>query len=398
MCYFLRFYIIAMPEQSIHKETVGARESADARTFHATGTAALAGYNAELAGTPGYLPEAFVAARETDGTWVTIAEGEDAFVTCSDDRRATKESAAALLEMAPEGMRDPREATTSTFGGLSGAAKAVLVTGVALYGEKFIRMAGGFHGVMDTLILLGDGSFTEHTAEAAENSPAQFNPEADAPIACAYNLLIGLTAVLLSKERGTSGAGPAADSPIQAVGRRDQHVIFGNDDGVDALMDANAIVARHMASLAPNSTAENFSIDRKAYARMQTPAPGRPDKPAVPVVILAGQHKPAAETGVISNFVINQCGRPGEIYRLDIARTTKEIMKALGGYGLRAELLMRALQLDSTPVRAALYSHDPSHGDSHGPLDPHGLPMAWRGDPWAAIRELDARYGDSLDD
>lgn len=366
--------------------------SADPTVVHGAGVAAVAGYAPETKLAPGYLSHEFVAAHETKGTWVEIGEGEDAFVTCSDDRPVTEQSAAELLRVGPENMRDPREVTISVFGGLSGATKAVLVAGVALYGEGFIQTVGGFHGVMDQLVRRGDGSFTEHTAEGAEGNPAQFEPYADTPVGCAYNQLLGTTAVLLGKRYPVTTE-PEPDSLIQAVGRQNQIDMFGSDRRVDALMAANHILTRHLASLTPDGTPEGFSVDRRAYAKLHaTPRPTNPDAPAVPIVVLAGHHKPAAETGVISNFAINQGGRPGEIYRLDIARTTQEVMKALPEYGLPAEMLMRAMQLDSAPVRAALYSHDPSHGGGHGPLDPNGLPMAWRGDPWAAIHELDAQY------
>lgn len=351
------------------------------------GSAALQGSRTpETAPAPGYLSPEFVAHHESAGTWVEITEGEDAFVACSDDRPATAESAAALLHAAPEGMRDPREVTTSVFGGLSGAAKAALVAGVAQYGPSFIARVGGLQGMMHLLVRQGDGSFTAHTAEGAEGNPEHFNPEAEAPIGCAYNMLLGTTAVLLGREYASTG-----ESLIQTVARRDQIAVFGSDTDVDLLMLANHTVATHLSAMTQTGDATAFSIGRDTYVDLQQPIADRPDRPAVPIAVLAGQHLPAAETGVISNFSLTQGGRPGEIYRLDIARATEEIMKALPGYNLSPALLMRTLQLDSAPVRAALFAQDTSH-NGQGPLDPNGLPMGWRGDPWAAINELHLKY------
>lgn len=334
--------------------------------------------------------------------WSEVAPGQDAFVDCSDDRPITAESIALIMAHARENMMNPLEGTASIFGGLSGAVMAVLQVGVATYGPRFIKAVGGFHGVAHELIEGGDGSFTWHTAESAEGNAAAFNPTSEADIACAYNIFIGTVAEVLAKK--PAGLGLAvADNHMQAVARRNQRRIFGDnqrtDFVVDALFEATYYVAEHYAELAreatgnPEATAQDFRIDRKMYADFHQRPDGKKFT-SVPIEVLLGKHRPAAQTGVVTHFGRNIVGKAGQFYRLGAGRVGEEIMKTEGIRDLRlpAELLLRAIQLNSVPPRAVLYSHDPSHGGHDGPLDPNGLRMAWIGDPWATIKELDKTY------
>lgn len=325
--------------------------------------------------------------------WKTVPRGKDAFVDCSDDRVLTPESIAQLMTYAREGMMSPLEGTASIFGGLSGAVVAVLQAGTATYGPNFINAVGGFYGVARQLIDQGDGSFAQHTAEGAEGNPAAFDPNSEEAIACAYNEAIGIVASVLSKRPGAG----EEDSHIQAVAKRDQTVIFGrNDLAVEALFEATYYVAEHFAELAQlqtgmrGATAEDFKVGRQVYIDLQREkAPT--SEVSVPIEVLAGKHLPCSKTGVISNFNINQVGRAGKFYRLGVGRVADEIMRATRDMNIPAELLVRAIQMDSVPPRAVLYAHDAENG-GHGPLDPEGLPMGSIGKPWETIRILDARW------
>jgi hypothetical protein len=349
---------------------------------------------ARYASDPDILPPSFVEQHRSD--WSKIGPNQDAFVDCSDDRIMTAESIALIMAHSRENMLSPLEGTASIFGGLSGAVMAVLQAGVATYGPKFIGFVGGFHGVARQLIRGGDGSFTWHTAESAEGNAAAFNPKSEAAIACAYNEFIGTVAEVLAKPPGIH----TSDTQMQRVARHDQDRIFGkNDLAVDGLFEATYHVAQHFAHLARQSTgnrkakASDFRVDRKMYADFQgEKSPS--GYTSVPIEVLLGQHLPCAETGVITNFNLGEVGKAGHFYRLGAGRVADEIMKAEGIRDLQlpAELLVRAIQLNSVPPRAVLYSHDKVHGKKHGPLDPIGLRMSWIGDPWAAIRELDQRH------
>lgn len=112
-------------------------------------------------------------------------------------------------------------------------------------------------------------------------------------------------------------------------------------------------------------------------------------------MMLAGKpHTAAKGSGLIVNFdstkVRNSTGanKDGkDFYSNDIAAVTAAVLETFKEYNLDPELLMRAILLDSTPVRAVLASHD-NDPQLAGKLDPRNLALGVYGDPQQALSDL----------
>jgi len=326
----------------------------------------------------GYVSPEFVAERE-----VFYKERTGAvYLGCGDDRPPTAASSAALASKHPEAM-PIHEAYASKYGGLAGVAKNVIVTGVAQYGPSFATAIGGFSGAMDKLVAFSQADKsgkaiipTLHSAEGNEQSADSIShTEENQATGCAYAGGVGATAALLVDP---------ANSLIRDVARHDQEVIFGQDDeAVDALLKGQKFFV--------DTYGADFAVNRSQYIAYDTPTDGRD---AVAMMILAGNHTPATTSGVISNFDLDKVGdataaheQGKDFYREDVAIAAEFALRAFPELKLDPELLLRSLQMDSTPVRAVLVAHDKAEA-LHGKLDPQELPMGVRGDVRQAIKSL----------
>jgi hypothetical protein len=322
----------------------------------------------------GYVSQEFLDERA--GYWVTIGDRR-VFVGCGDDRPPTAESAEALMIDTPENTMSPAEGYMSVYGGAAGEAKTIIVVGAAQYGAEFIHKIGGFDGAMDLVAKGKKNLATLHSAEDNEGDPAIFCIHGG-PVGCAYCMGVGATSALIVGE----------DPTFRNVGRDNQKYVFASDNGFDDLLRGNQLFLTH----ATGGKGGDFVVDRDAYNKYMSNG--------LRAMILQGTHIGAKDSGVISNFDRNRVGsataahRDGrDFYRLDIAPAAEAILEIMkdSGYKLSAELLMRQLQLDSTPVRGVLVSHDKDE-TLRGTSDPTKLPMGFVGNPWEAIKQLDQAY------
>ena len=282
---------------------------------------------------------------------------------------------------------DPQQGYASIYGASSGLAKNALVAGVAQFGTDFITSVRGFDGILQLLIENSPNPQTFHSAEGNEQNPRHFSFDGEAPIGCAYAAGIGATAELLT---GTSGV-------IRDVARVEQRHVFGSDTSFDGLLTGQQAFLDH----ATNHLRARFAVDRALYRQYKEQFGNR-----LGIMILAGSHTSAKTSGVISNFSLTEAGNPTraherqlDFYRLDIALATDMVLRALhipllrlnASYALSPELLMRAFQLDSTPVRAVLAAGD-RDPELNGKLDPLHLKMGVRGNPFEALQTLRERY------
>jgi hypothetical protein len=340
------------------------------------------GATQDLGVVSGYVDSKFLSDRES--FWTTI-DGRLVFVGCGDDRGPTESSADGLMElMSQRGtLLDPTEGYASVYGGVAGEAKNVLVVGAAQYGKQFIVDMGGFDGIMGLLIENSRNPQTLHSAVGNENDQRYFCMQGNDSIGCAYCGGTGATSGLLLDPE---------DELIRNVGRQDQKFVFGSDNGFDDLLRGHELVLEY----ATQGKKTAFAFNRPEYKTFLEKYSSD-----LGMMMLAGVHGDALSSGVISNFSLDEVGNPYKanqmglgFYRLDIAVATQTVLSALGEklaefkYNLSPELLMRAFQLDATPVRAVLASHDanPALKDKK---DPRNLRMGTRGNPWEAMDTIE---------
>ena len=327
-----------------------------------------------------YLTQDFLQARAS--YWTPIRNGiATVFIGCGDDRPPTPDSASALMAGKQETILPPDHGYASIYGATAGLAKNMLVAGAAQHGPEFIAELHGFDGAMELLVTHSANPQTLHSAEGNEQSAESFAANSTNPIGCAYAAGVGATADLLT--------GPS--SVIRDAAQAEQTYVFGSADWFDNLIDGQ----RAFLKYATNQQQGQFAVDRAAYDRYR-----QQFGTSLDIMILAGSHASATETGVISNFSLHEVGNPTaahqehrDFYRLDIAVATAIVLEALAGtaYRISPELLMRAFQLDSTPVRAVLAASDQDPA-LHDRLDPANLRMGVRGNPFEALTELKTRY------
>lgn len=324
----------------------------------------------------GYLSSEFVAER---AEFYTDRGNRVVVIGCGDEREPTEESAKTIAEIYPDAM-DVRDGYARIYGGSVGIAKNVVIAGVAQYGPSFVEAIGGIAGAHRLLLdgAQAGGSYnrvipTLHSAADKEEDFAEFNPSSTNSLGCAYAMGVGATSALLIGE----------DPLIRDIARDNQRKIFGDDAHVDSLLMAHETVL--LAGTDGKGSA--YALDRKDYADS-----------GLAIMILAGRpHATAKSSGVISNFDLDAVSNSTEanasgkdFYSCDIALITAETLKIFEAYKLDPEILMRAIQLDSTPVRAVLASQD-SDAELQGKLDPRNLAMGVIGDPLASIADLRAR-------
>lgn len=334
----------------------------------------------------GYLTPGFVRTRGS--CWQPIAINQSVFVGCGDDRSPTEASAITLL--ADNATRieimDSRVGYASVYGGIAGQAKNALVVGAAQFGAGFIASVGGFDGIMQLLSQNSRNIQTLHSAEGNESDQRHFSFDSSASVGCVYAAGIGAMAALLV----------GSSSTIRDIARLEQRYVFGSDTSFNDLLRGQQAFLDH----ATNGQGAGFAVDREHYKRYIDQFNGN-----LAVMILTGSHMSARATGVISNFSLNQVGSARraheqnlDFYRLDIAVVTDTVLQALSGplqainkdYVLSPELLMRAFQLDSVPVRAVLVAHD-DDPELNGNLDPLHLKIGIRGDQFSALQTLRQR-------
>ncbi|TAH31672.1 hypothetical protein EYC59_06575 [Candidatus Saccharibacteria bacterium] len=327
--------------------------------------------------TPGLLSQEFIQAREQ--CWVK-PEGP-VWGGCGDDRHPTEISATALATANPNIMRAD-EAYASIYGGAAGMAKNVIITGVAQYGPGFIEQIGGFEGAFARVVsYLNEDESPQaikpilHSAEGNENEDGTFCTHGDAATGCAYCGGVGAISALLVDE---------ASATIRNAARAEQRLVFGTDTYTGELLMAH----RTFLANATEGQGASFAVDRAAYIKQV--------EQGMPVMILAGKHVAADTGGVISNFELGVVGSAEraaldgmDFYRQDIAPITAAIVRNFRRHRveLDPEILMRSFQLDSTPVRAVLASHD-ANPALQGVLEPTNLGMGFRGDPTDAIEQI----------
>jgi hypothetical protein len=331
----------------------------------------------------GHLSLAFIKDREA--CWTAI-KNRNVFVSCGDDRSPTEASAEALMAGKGELTMNPLDGYASVYGGVAGLAKNVLVIGAAQFGSDFIKAVNGFDGIMKLLTLHSNNLQTLHSAEGNEQNPEHFSDTAETPIGCAYAAGVGATATLLV---GSSSA-------IRDVAKADQQFVFGNAAGFDDLLRGQQAFLDH----ATNKQGGDFAVDRKHYKQYKVQFGDRLD-----IMILAGSHTSAKTSGVISSFSLTHVGssvkahqQGVDFYRLDIGIAADTVLQALTrplaainiAYTLSPELLMRAFQLDSTPVRAVLASQD-KDPELNGTLNALNLQMGTRDNPFESLQTLRER-------
>jgi hypothetical protein len=331
--------------------------------------------------TKGILSPEFIINRES--CWVSCKE-RLVFVGCGDDREITDESSILLQHtFASRGKAlSPKRAYASIFGGLAGEAKNILVVGSSIYGPRFISDVGGFDGVSKQLIINSHDIQTLHSAASNEKDERHFYMHGNDPVGCVYSSGVGITSELLVDDK---------NDLIRNVAKQDQRYVFGSDQNFEQLLNGHRFVLQH----AINGKKASFAYSRSEYISLLNDY-----KNGFGIMILDWDHASAKTTGVISNFSLDQVGSSSiahqeglDFYRLDIAKVTKIILEAISkplqeyGYKLPAELLMRAIQIDSTPVRAVLASED-NDSELEGVLDPRNIAIGKRGNVWDSVSRL----------
>lgn len=321
----------------------------------------------------GYLSPEFI--REREAFYIDVS-GRKVMLGCSDDREPTEASADKIAELHPD-IVDIREGFASIYGAAAGIAKNAVIVGTVQYGPGFVERIGGFEGALHTVVkALEEDADTEsifpalHSAANNEAHDSEFHVESDQPLGCAYAGGIGATSALLTGE----------DSLIRDTARQDQKMVFGSDDRFEELLDGHI---RFLAT-ATGGQGGDYALSRSDYASSGTT-----------VMLLAGRpHVSAKQSGLISNFDIHSVRNSAganeqgmDFYNQDIAKVTAATLRAFKDYDLDAELLMRAFQLDSTPVRAVLAASD-ADPELKGKLDPRNLAFGIRGDAKKALAAL----------
>ena len=212
-----------------------------------------------------------------------------------------------------------------------------------------------------------------HSAANNEHPYGAFNVHGHDSMGCAYCGGVGATSALLLDTDSTL---------ISSIAKTDQVAIFGNDRYTNELFEAHSI----FLELATEGHGGGFAVNRQDYVNQI--------KRGMPVMILAGSHAAARDTGLIHNFDTETVGSASKaaadgkaFYRQDITRVTEAILRNFPELDLDPEVLMRAFLLDSTPVRAVLASHD-NDPTINGKLDPRNLAIGIRGNVRAAIERL----------
>jgi hypothetical protein len=330
-----------------------------------------------------YLSPAFMQARES---YWTALQSRLVYIGCGDDRGPTEASIQALIEGKDSALMSPEEGYASIYGATAGLAKNVLVVGAAQFGADFITTVGGFDGVMQLLVSNSSNLQSLHSAEGNEHDQWHFSFEGAAPVGCAYAAGVGATAALLV----------GSSSVIRDIAKAEQQHVFGDTTGFGALLRGQQAFLDH----ATKNQKADFAINRDLYKQYK-----QQFDTTLQIMILAGNHADAKMSGVISSFSLTEVGSPvkahqGQLdfYRLDIAIVTETVLQALTSplksmntdYELSPDLLMRAIQLDSTPVRAVLASRD-SDPELQGKLDPLNLKMGVRGNPFESLKIIRER-------
>jgi hypothetical protein len=339
---------------------------------------------AELLTDPGHLSPEFIEAREN--FWTTVGDSR-VFIGCGDDRAPTEASTEALMVGRDATLMSPAEGYASVYGATAGLAKNVLVTGIAQFGNEFFDAIDGFDGAMALLLNNSNYPQTLHSAESNEQNSRHFVFDNAAPVGCAYAAGVGATAALLI---GSSSA-------TRDIAKLDQQYVFNSTDGFDDLLRGQDVFLKR--TIDP-TTREYFAVNRERYGRYHTKFGDRLD-----IMVLGRTHTEAEGTGVISNFSLEQVGNPTkahenqlDFYRLDIAMATDIVLRVLSKplaainprYVLSPDLLMRSLQIDSTPVRAVLASQD-KNPKLNGVTDARNLKMGFRGDADESLHILEDR-------
>lgn len=309
--------------------------------------------------------------------WVPFAK--PVFGGCTDDRFPTAKSAAELQSSNP-GVMSPEEAYASIYGGMAGAAKNVLITGIAQYGEGFIAKVGGFEGVLGKLLRYSNTStnalnvrYLLHSDEANENTDGTFCAHGTEGHGCKYCLGVGAVSSLLTSNE---------HALIYNVAVDDQKEMFGSDFGLHSLRDSHGIFLAN----GTNGSGSSFALDRSGFIGLS----GK----GAEIMILEGPHAPATESGLLINFSTDEVGSAKKaadigtrVYRADVMVIVRDLLEKFKEYDLDPELLVRSIILESTAVRAVLAAGD-KNPELNGKLDPRNLAMGWRGDAQAALQAL----------
>lgn len=325
--------------------------------------------------THGRLSQETVAKYEP----IWVPQTKPVFGGCTDDRFPTAQSAAELQKSNPE-VLSPLESYASIYGGAPGAAKNVLITGIAQYGEDFIAKVGGFDGVLGKLLRYSNTSdsgvnvnYILHSDEANENADGTFCTHGAGGHGCKYCMGVGAVSDLLTSDEHALIFNVAVD---------DQKEMFGSDFGLHNLRESHGI----FLAKGTNGLGSSFALDRPGFL-------GLSDKGAE-IMILQGPHAPATESGLLISFSMNEVGSSKKaanigtpVYRADVTVIVRDLLEKFKEYDLNPELLVRSIILESTAVRAVLAAGD-KNPELTGKLDPRNLAMGWRGDPRAALQAL----------
>lgn len=313
--------------------------------------------------------------KQYESIWVPFTQ--PVYGGCGDDRPPTDASALELFTSRPD-VLNPAEAFASIYGGMPGAAKTVMIVGITQYGKDFYHKVGGMEGLMDKMYRYTIASTDEkkivyvlHSAEGNENSDGSFCKHGNGAVGCAYCAgIVALSGLLKSDEHKI----------IHEVALEDQKEIFGSDFGVQNIRESHG----SFLHLVRSDDDGEFTMDRKAFITQV--------EKGVPMMILAGRHARARDSGLLLNFNADEIGSSSvasqigsTMYRKDIMTVVRDLRKIFKEYDLSAELLARSIVYESTAVRAFLAAND-ADPELNGVLDPRNLAMGWRGNAQEALK------------
>jgi len=286
-------------------------------------------------------------------------------LACGDDRGPTPESLGALAE---QGL--PIEnAYMRCFGGIYGAARALLVGAVAQHGPEVIDELGD--NFLEAAVNVARQAAEQnvimisHSAEGAEGSPLHLDEHSKSGLACAYAAGVGAVCNL-----------SAFNELVIRNAEFEAASLFGSpqDANTQRVVDANRLLADEVFG-----RDEPMSIKREDVISFHIPA-----------MILEGSHAPSDKVKHVYNFEADKISDPNEAnarkipyYATDVTQLVEVLKKGFPQFDLDSDLLVNAIVLDVSATKAALAMLD-------GQADPSRIESQRLGNPTEALAHLSA--------
>lgn len=257
---------------------------------------------------------------------------------CGDDRRATDASRHALNEA---GVAPETSAVIRYYGAAVGITRVFGTAVVAQYGEDALRSyaQGSFVDFTKDVVTRVENKnnvkLVVHTGESNEGNPAQFDPNSENGLGCAYAANVGAVANICANNEDhhslTKEEAPAListsvqDTVVQRANETFGKYFFGDEYA-------------------------QVGLTRQDYVELD-----------LPVEVVEGNHAPANETFVVANYTLDKLSNPVtaeqaglKFYENSVTQVAEMLMKAFPELQLKPEVLFSVMDQDIRATRAAL--------------------------------------------